>query len=696
MSNIKPELLGLTAINPFAPNNSSPRMVMLFNHFSQRPSLATPESRIVKSGAEYELAKYIDDVKTEHDVVVKDICHYIPELSSELNPLSYMIVEYEKETPEGVKFVVDYIELPSYKNNHTHFGYSLKRDYNSISNTYIPKDTVLCRSNSLLEDGSYGYGLNANVAFLSIPEVSEDGYVISESFARRAGLEVIEKRTIILEDKQVLLNLYGDKDHYKCFPDIGEKVREDGLLFAARKIEDVVDLSDENLKFFDPVFDRGLFVKPNSEVIDIRVIPGTKRTEYPESTTEQLELYSKKLLQFNKSFIEKVTRVYNERKRIAGEDNVEYSPRLHRRITDLMMIVDAATKGKTKLQYKKMNIDYYKIDITTRVILIPDNGFKLTCTHGGKGVVCKVLPDHLMPRDEFGNVADVITDRSSTISRMNIGRLYEAYLGATARDNRKRLVQFIEKKYGIRLPLQNITDILHEEDINYIRDYMVELHSHINAKISQFIASMSREEIINYIQEVLNHAIFIYYPVDNEKNIAEVVKSLESSRFRPHIGHITMFDEHGQPVISKQEIRIGNFYVMMLEKIADSFMATASARVNNYSIPVKSSQYDKHTSQCPNNPTKTLGETEVRIFNSYMSEKANRELIDMNLNPNTHKEIVKNILEADHPMHQVAPVDRQHIPYGNSVVSLMLKNIFGAYGVDFVKIDENMNVDVDL
>lgn len=696
MSNIKPELLGLTALNPFAPNNSSPRMVMLFNHFSQRPSLATPESRIVKSGAEYELAKYIDDVKTEEDVVVKDVCHYIPELSSELNPISYLIVEYEKETEEGAKFVVDYIELPSYKNNHTHFGFTLKRDYTNLSSPFIPKDTVLCRSKSLLDDGSYGYGLNANVAFLSIPEVSEDGYVISESFARRAGIEVIEKRSFILQDKEIMLNLYGDQQHYKCFPDIGEKVRSDGLLFGIRKIEDVVDISDENLKFFDPVFDHGLFVKPGSEVIDIRVVPGTKRFDYPERTTEQLEEYSKKLIQFYKSFIDKVARVYGERRRISGEDRVEYSPRLHRHLADLMIITEAVAKGKTKLQYKKMNIDYYKVDITTRVVLIPDNGFKLTCTHGGKGVVCKVLPDHLMPRDELGNVADVVTDRSSTVSRMNIGRLYESYLGVVARDNRKRLVDFIEKKYNIRLPLNNITDILHEEDINYVRDYLVELQSLIHTETAKFIASMNREELLNLIHEVLNKAIYIYFPVNNDRDIVSVVKDIENSRFRPHIGHITMFDSHGNPVLSKQEVRIGNFYVMMLEKIAESYMASASARVNNFSIPVKSSNYDKHTSQCPNNPTKTLGETEVRIFNSYMSPTANRELMDMNLNPNTHKEIIKNILESEHPMSYLPPVDRNHIPYGNSVVSLMLKNVFGAFGIDFVNIDENMNQDIDL
>jgi len=45
-----------------------------------------------------------------------------------------------------------------------------------------------------------------------------------------------------------------------------------------------------------------------------------------------------------------------------------------------------------------------------------------------------------MPVDELGNRADIITDNYATISRMNLGRSYEMYLGSVSRDNRHRLI----------------------------------------------------------------------------------------------------------------------------------------------------------------------------------------------------------------------------------------------------------------
>src|SRR5690606_13430841 len=68
--------------------------------------------------------------------------------------------------------------------------------------------------------------------------------------------------------------------------------------------------------------------------------------------------------------------------------------------------------------------------ITIRKEIRAGMGIKLTDMHGGKGVVCKVMRDEDMPRDEHGNVLDLVMDPMSLTKRMNNGRLIEPRLSS--------------------------------------------------------------------------------------------------------------------------------------------------------------------------------------------------------------------------------------------------------------------------
>ncbi len=387
---IKPEFLGITACNPFAAMNSSPRLVMFFNHFSQRPSLLTPDSKIVKTGIEFELAKYINDIRAENDYIVKAI---IPRyFNSGFNVLSSMIliVEYEKVVNGQPKLVIDYVEVPYYSSQHSVFGAKLTpTDYlqNIQINQEIPKDTILATTESYKSDASYGYGVNANVAFMSIPEVSEDAFVVSRSFLKRIQMRVVESRTIFIDKDTIPLNLYGDDTNYKFMPDIGEDVKPNGLLCATRPRNDwfsVGDLSNTSLKEHDPVFDTSTYVKTHSRVIDIKVTKANyKKNEFTDKVTEQLDHYALLLNTFNQAVVNQVNGLMESKKHMYKTvEHVELSPRLHRFMTDIMIQLESAqANSKTKLTYRKLPINQYKIDIVTESILLPDMGFKLACCH---------------------------------------------------------------------------------------------------------------------------------------------------------------------------------------------------------------------------------------------------------------------------------------------------------------------------
>lgn len=363
---------------------------MVFNHFSQRPSLLTPEPKLIKSGVEYELAKYINDVKTEEDCIIRSVIPRYFNVGHTVTPSLFLLIEYEKVINGESKIVFDYIEVPYYNSQHGTFGYNLYPTDDLLNvqiGQEIAKDTLLAKTNSYADDGSYAYGVNANVAFMSMPEVSEDGFVVSRSFLNKLKLRVIEHRTIYIDKDTIPLNLYGDDKTYKFIPDIGENVREDGLLYATRDRNDwfsVGDLSDQSLKEYDPVFDTLNYVKTKSRVIDIKVVKANyKKTEYTDKVTEQLDQYANYLNAFYKTVSENVTKLHSSKKAMyASIEHVELSPKLHRLMTDIMVHLEAASpNSKVKLTYRKVPINQYKVDIVTESYLTPNLGYKLTCTH---------------------------------------------------------------------------------------------------------------------------------------------------------------------------------------------------------------------------------------------------------------------------------------------------------------------------
>lgn len=697
MSELKPEFLGINSLNSFIGNISSPRSVMFFNHISQRPALLTPDNRLIKSGSEYELGKYINDIRVEDNCVVRAIVPSVTPHQYNIVPVYYVIVEKTKEINGINKIVFDVITIPYLKSYHTKFGYDLIKtpEFEDLTlNKPIGKDTVLARARSYMNDGSYGFGLNANVAFMSHPTTSEDGFVVSESFAQRAKIIVSEKRTIYINSSDIPLNIYGTQDKYKVLPDLGEEVRPDGVLFSYIKRNDKFnpsDLSDKRLKTIDYNFDTSIYVRPGSIVTNIEVItPFNKKTDYPDVVKEQLEMYAKEHIASFKNLISQVSYAYTLKEKVVKDaSSIEFSPELSSLLVHANHIVNSSNPSyKMKLLYKKMPIEGYRIEVTVVKFVKPVNGYKLTCCHGGKGVICKILKDEDMPTDEMGNRADVIVDFASTVSRMNISRTYEAYFGAVARDNRQRLINYYKSKTNTT-NIKHLISSLTKEDIEYGVTFIENLYALFSTRMYKFLKNMTEEEKYTHLVSILQDQLYLYFPPDNEIRVTDAITAIENSVYKPHYGPVTYTDNSGVRVKTKKNIRIGNFYLMFLEKIADSYMAVSSAKINNFSFPIKPSASDRNKAPHALTPARTKGETETRIVASYMDKEAVAELFDLNNNPISHKLLVKKILESDKVINIKDPVDRNAISYGQGKPLMIMKHLFNAAGMDFEYVPED-------
>lgn len=282
-----------------------------------------------------------------------------------------------------------------------------------------------------------------------------------------------------------------------------------------------------------------------------------------------------------------------------------------------------------------------------------------------------------MPVDELGNRADIITDSMSTISRMNLGRAYQSYLSAVARDNKHRLIDYYTNKLG-----KDFLSKIKKDDLTYFYNYIKGMYSLINPDMEEFINSLNQEELYYHLQECLTKQINIYYPPDNTYNITDVITNLENSIYKPHLGKVTYTDEFNRKVVTKENIRVSQLYFMILEKIANDYSGVSSAKVNNFGFPVKGTNLDKHKYPHSLTPTKTLGETEVRILTSFAEPAAIADLFDITLNPISHKLLIKNILESKTAFNPNYDIDRNIVDYGNTKSLAILQHVFNAAGFD--------------
>ena len=679
---LKTEFFGISAINSLIANVSSPRAVMDVSHFSGRPALLTPDEPFMKSGIEYELGKTINHPTVPQDCTVKAIIPRYREYGF-APPEVTLLVEYER----AGNLYIDIIHVPAYNSTHNVFGYRLhytEELQNLQFNSPLAKDTVLAASDSYGPEGCYMYGLNANTVFMSHPSVSDDGYVISESFAKRAAMFGVTKRVINITKNTIPVNVNGDMEHFKFIPEPGDYVRPDGLLCATRERNDwfsVSDLNSRNLCQVDMTFDTLTYVPPGSYVLDVKVIRGNyHKSEFSPKMTEQMDQHAAMYINYCKNVYQKYEQLINEKKSIYGSlDKIRTTGPCHRHVTDCGILVRHSESGRNKLSYRKLPIDQYRIEVTLGTVLVPGMGSKLTDKSAAKGVSCLILPDEHMPVDKYGNRADVISDPNSTISRMNNARADELYLGAACRDNWMRLVQTYTQHYGPHF-IENMPD----EAVEEVRAFLAGFYKLINSESENHMLSLNPEEVRQHLHKFNRLTMLeIFYPTDNERNIVDVIDSIEASIYAPLCDKVTYVNGKGETKTTVEDVRIGRSYIMFLEKIANTYSAVSSSKVNNFGFPVKGTNVDKHRYPHSLTPTKLPGETEKRIFASFLEPEGPAEIQDLAMSPNSHKTLYRHALESDKAFDTEFNINRSEIDYGQTTSLQLLHHVFVGAGFDF-------------
>lgn len=404
------EVLSINSLNPWSGEDSSSRGTMFSSsHISQTLVVDGAGPRYCQTGTESEFGKYTFKHKFPCDAeIIRVIPKYRPTIGQDNireNPSSLVIYENLETKEVGMLDLISY--STAIDNKHQHFGF--RYNFTPLAKELHPKmrlkaGTVLGDSPSVKDTNtdhpSYHYGVETNVAFMGVPGIIEDGIIVSESYLEKITSRGQEKRTVSFGKKLYPLNLYGDANNYKPFPDIGDTIREDGLLFALRPYDELlapIEMDPRILQEPDYVFDKLVYGVPGGKVIDVNVQHDTTNRvpPTPEGMERQPEKYYRALVQYYRSILE----VYNELHK-SRRHHLKITPEFHRLVveamsyvgfednpaTDYMRRKDPLVRRRVKKLYRRNEIDDWRVEVAFEYKVHPCIGMKLTATHGDKGV----------------------------------------------------------------------------------------------------------------------------------------------------------------------------------------------------------------------------------------------------------------------------------------------------------------------
>lgn len=681
----KPEFT--VGLQSFDRHDSSNRLQMFYSQFGQVMTLKTPDKRRIVTLVEREYGKYTFSVKIPEAAEIVDVIEYIPKgltTTASINPRTAIIYETTNHRTGGREY--GFTEIPFAHRLHKDFGFIYAREGGRITNqpikprTRLDPESILADSPAIDSDHDYRFGVELLTAFMSIPGVVEDGYILSASAAQRLGYHEFGTVSGSAGEKYYFINMYGDENNFKPFPEPGEKVGDHGIVFALRRYDkflSAVELNPTAMTEPDVEHDLCYRAPPGSTVYDVRVIHNRKPkgTYLPTGTTELLAKYAEYYRRYNKN-------IYNSWfTKFSRNPNASFQPPFIIEASKAYAGKGASEGGKDPMHGKNRIqrstiLDEWYIEVDTYIEMYPRKGSKATDLHGGKGVCCGIWPDWRMPTNKFGEVAEIIVDPDSTIKRMNIGKVYEHFFNA----------------FYSQLRIKALRDI--KADRTARKRYMEMLFgSYYYIAPEQFRTLMDSEYGIrggtldDHFDDFLMSGHYLYLPTDNPVDY-EQLPALFRREFGFEKSPITYVNDNGNKVTTADEMILGTLYYILLEKTATDFMAVASCKTQHHGTPQRMNDLDKMTSPHRPQPTRIGGETETRYMAAYAGIMTVLEFIDRSNSLEAHQAEVRTLFEADDPWSVPLSVNRNEVPLGRSRPANYAKHILQCSGVEFAIQDD--------
>ena len=676
-------------LNSWVANVSSSRLHMFAGHLGQMLVVSNPTRPKNVTGVEREYGTYVWNHRTDSEIRVVRV---IPRFgisgndrdSIQHSPSKLLVFERSGNREIGCMEITDTVQ------KHQYFGYFLKpQPVLSRLNIgdIIPEDTILSQSPNVNEVGDWRPGRESPVVFMSLPQVIEDGVVACKEDMEYFKHWRFSNVVMQADGLWVPLNLYGTEDRYQPFPDIGDRIRSDGLIFALRKWDPdtaFVRLTPKALMRFDNAFDRGTYGKPGAIVTNVDIWWGGEFRHWQDRLPVGMERQFMKYENRNRAYAKMIVDTYTELSRQAGGE-LNISPDFSRLVYESYMRLKH-NKRRINYVYKRAQVPDWRVSLTYAYERTPTIGDKFTGTDGDKGVLVDLWPAADMPVDEYGIRASFIMDGDSTIKRMNPSRVFKQYVNTASWHVQRKVIQLMAE--GKRA-----------EAWDWLSGYWQLAYPEHWQLMTEFIASRpTADEGIDVClgaacewDEANGEFLTHFLPPDSVVIGIEQIRRIFHSRYRPIATQLTFRGRSGNIRKTVNKFFVGSIYMLILEKVADdAWSSVSSPKTQHLGIPAKQSRVDKLSDPGNNTPVRILGEDEIRLLTNTLHTgdatggEIVAEILNITNNPQAHRLAMRRIMTAENPA-QISGriVDPKEVPTNCSRPVNYSNHLIGCMGGQF-------------
>jgi len=677
----------MAAISPMLKFNSGSRMQMVCSQISQAVVPNKPDTPRILTGLEDQLATHTFGVKAPEDLQVYAVLNKysggVGANAIEYNPLVTVIYR----SLETGKFGVFHVEAYQNQLERVHETFGFKYKFTPLMRQ-LTRGMTLDRGDVLsysptVENGYYSNGLNCNVAYMSVPATIEDGFEVSREFLERATPIATGTRVVEWGRHYYPINLYGDDRVYRPFPEIGDRIRDDGLVFALRKYDpmlDGVEMSRKELQTPDLVHDKLTYGVPGARIIDITVNTTTNEGRRTYHTPSGMEDVAKKYADRHAQYYDRIVQVYHQ---IRQETNYkpDLMPELQTLIYYAMGIrpnetvkrLESVKGRKNSIQktYRASPMDEWRVEVMYEHRFKADLGGKISDLAGGKGVICGVRETEDMPVDDFGNRADVLVYGKGAVARLNPGQFYEHYINAVARD-----------------VAGDIRTMMDAGQNDRAWEHFRTLVACTSTVMEENIQDLSEAEKLEVLDSIYDKGIYLVIRADDEKLCPELYRKLKAFR-PPNKSPVTYTTRTGERVRTKDPVLIGTKFMIVLDKLDHKPMAVSGILRQHHGLPAVQNKTTKHSTPSKEQPPRVIGETELRSLVSVIGGDAAAETMDLATNPESHRMAVNSIILSDRPSDIECLVDRSVVPIGGRPIKFV-RHIAACAGWEIVRVPRHV------
>ena len=558
-------LFGASAMT-FPDKISTTRSGMAVRHTGQYVVQSNPEFPRVYTGAENEFGERSSwNIKVHGDhQLMKTFVKFkdYPNIS----PICYVL----KDLTTGKYKCI--IHEPAH---HLVERYGFKM-YNKIAGKYtdgdvIPDNTPISQSSSYV-NGNYCSGRNIRLAYVVLPELTEDALIISDKAAKDLEYDMVDMVTVNIKKDAFLLNKYGNQSLYKPFPNIGENI-QNHILCSIRENSYVSSRAEALIPHIN---DKSYF--SSGTVVDIDIFTNT------EIENDQANYYLKEIKDWYSDIYAYISTIVSD----PYQDDTSLIDVYHRAekyLSDSTWVTKESIVN-TVIRFKILK------HMPIRV------GQKVVGRFGNKSVVTKIIPAHLMPRTDDGRPIDMLANGLAVPNRIIAFATYEASMTFM----QERMWQHILQMHEAGKPRDEIMSLV----IEFVNEFEPQ-----EAGELERLYRISPNEIY---ADVIKNGIYIQIRPLNEVCVRDAL--LNCYKKWPDIMkmyHIETKLRH-RWVPLDGEYAIGYQYTWVLKQEPSKAMSTvATGKTTWYDQPVKSRLFNKHLRHYSDNPIK-FGEYDTYNF----------------------------------------------------------------------------------